>query len=317
MNRLSIACLFLMLTVLSAKADSCSSAVPGARVGPNPESINWTYGDACYISWPGGYIDGKNARFALEPKCQQIPGFLEFIGDQGSNVNTCIFKPLGISADKPSTTQPDTRNDYEYHERPPARDTPEPYRAPTFVPPSPPPTQTYETPAPNSSNDDGESERDDESEFQKYNERERAVESERRRDLENRAKRLQEQAQQQQEIQRTQDPPRAKKWRAIAVTIESNTFSPDRSAAGESYGYDAQDKARFRALQECRKQQVTGCVVEFSWDRGCHYLVLSNGSNRATWGSGPTIAQARNNCRFNRGGQNCSGRTYGGCEPND
>ncbi|TXN12187.1 hypothetical protein FV219_05305 [Methylobacterium sp. WL122] len=83
---------FLAIFAWSAQADSCSSVIPGAQMGPAPSFKEWPWSNACYIVWEGGYINGKNARFTYEPKCQQLPGYLHFEGDFGSNRNICVFE---------------------------------------------------------------------------------------------------------------------------------------------------------------------------------------------------------------------------------
>lgn len=62
-------------------------------MGPSPNFDSWPYGTACYVTWPGGYIDGMNAREHYEKECDRIPGHIHFEGDYGSNHNTCIFSP--------------------------------------------------------------------------------------------------------------------------------------------------------------------------------------------------------------------------------
>lgn len=104
MHRSLVAALLLVFSAVPGKADSCSSVVAGAQMGPSPTFNGWPWKNACYISWPGGYIDGLNARFHYEPKCKQVPGFLHFEGDRGSNRNTCIFSA-------PSTASPPSNDD--------------------------------------------------------------------------------------------------------------------------------------------------------------------------------------------------------------
>lgn len=108
---LALSVAIVPLAATDARAASCSSVIAGAETGPAPTFTSWPYGDACYITWPGGYIDGMNARTHYEKVCDGIPGRLFFSGDYGSNVNTCVFSaPAGgerrDAASEPKDSEP-------------------------------------------------------------------------------------------------------------------------------------------------------------------------------------------------------------------
>lgn len=88
---LSVFCYLFAFAVSSsiAQASECSTVISNAFETPSP---NWTgnpYPGACYVDFPGGY---QAERTRYERECRQIPGFLDFLGDRGSNRNTCIFR---------------------------------------------------------------------------------------------------------------------------------------------------------------------------------------------------------------------------------
>ena len=103
----------VLISMGSALAADCSDVYPGAQETPSPDWPQNPYPGACYIDFPGG---GGPTRSRYEQLCQDLPGYLHFEGDFGSNKNTCVFampsgnKPSPEPAPPPSVREPPVRS---------------------------------------------------------------------------------------------------------------------------------------------------------------------------------------------------------------
>jgi hypothetical protein len=99
---LLFATMSLLIFANDARADECSDTYAGARHGPDPDWISNPYGDVCYVVFPGG---GGATRDHYQEICENIPNFVYFKGDFGSNKNTCIFRPqTSVKQQTPQTS---------------------------------------------------------------------------------------------------------------------------------------------------------------------------------------------------------------------
>jgi hypothetical protein len=110
----------VLVTMQSAWAADCSDVYPGAQETRFADWRQNPYPGACYVVFPGG---GGQTRIRYEQQCHDLPGYLYFEGDSGSNKNTCVFKmPSGNEPGrKPSPPPVDERPTRGQQPTPPQR----------------------------------------------------------------------------------------------------------------------------------------------------------------------------------------------------